>query len=77
MDDSLHPLLVHPRFDPVTLSVSSPRSTLCIISSRFSSFIVRVVIPHPDIITLPLTPDIITLLQQEQYLSLTGPPESR
>src|SRR5215813_5894012 len=35
-----------------TLRVASPRNTLCIISSRFSSFIVRVVIPTPDIITL-------------------------
>src|SRR5262249_42052106 len=34
------------------VTVSSPRNTLCITSSRFSSFIVRVVIPYPDIITL-------------------------
>src|SRR5262245_28458525 len=47
----------------ISSTVSSPRDTLCIplaasllSSSEWSS-------PHPDIITLPLTPDIITLLQ--------------
>jgi len=32
---------------PASAIVSSPRNTLCIISSRFSSFIVRVIIPTP------------------------------
>src|SRR4030095_8734305 len=33
--------------------------------------------PYPDIITLPLTPDIITLLQQEQKRELTSLPALR
>ena len=56
-------------------TVSSPRKTICItltaslpLSSGFSS-------PYPDIITLLLTPDIITLLQQSLFSSLTELPK--
>jgi hypothetical protein len=38
---------VTPSTNAAFITVSSPRNTLCVIISRFSSLIVRVVIPQP------------------------------